>query len=190
MNTSVIIAAIVCITIMVIFAIIMVKKISTTNKLFSEFSYSMQSYIATIVTAADNTRQQVKNTGEVIDSRIKEVSYSSATQIKEILCSIQAIQKQAKEGIKVSVGLQAIKPAPAPAPAPTPKKANTDPKKIAKEAEKENEARKIYKRAAKLRKEGKTFATIADELGYKSARSVQRIIVRGTEKTGSQSWQD
>lgn len=194
MNTFIIIAAIVCITIMVIFACIMGKQAKSINTLLRAFDYSMQGYIENIVNACNNTKHAVKDTGEILDSRLKAVYADSKVQAKacteclvrevdEVINRIQVIEKQAKEGIKVAVCLQPLPLPKKTTPAPAPKKqSKRETEKIAKADEKETEARKIYKRAVKLREEGKSFRAIAEELGYKSGRSIDRIIKRGIER--------
>lgn len=196
MNAFIIIAAIVCITVITVFAIVMCKKIDKIARVYNDTALVL---IDSILTEVRKTRKDVNGASGTIDTRIKETSENAAAQMCEVITLAKEAKELAEKGIKVTIDLQSVRPVEAPKPKAEKKARKAAPKaekaekpKVAKKSPKaKKEAKKeegkpaqdieTYKKVMELRAAGKSLRQVAAAVGFKSARSVGRIIEKGNK---------
>lgn len=188
MNAFIIIAAIVCITVITVFAIVMCKKIDKIARVYNDTALVL---IDSILTEVRKTRKDVNGVGSTIDSRINWASSATEASFESVEAKIEFFMKYLQEhGIPIKVD---IIPAQAEQPKKAEKKAEKAEKpKVAKKSPKaKKEAKKeegkpaqdieTYKKVMELRAAGKSLRQVAAAVGFKSARSVGRIIEKGNK---------
>lgn len=183
MSTFIIAAAIICITIMVITICIVGKRLNEFLCTYKETNVILQESLGKILHGINKAHE---TTTAAIDSRLKENyafivdSISCLTKyVNELTETANKIQSMIEERKSIPIKVTLFENAKEPEKT-TKKTVKKSKKEVAetKEQDKDKKDRDLYKEVMKLRKT-MSLRAIAKHLGYKSAKSVERIINKG-----------